>query len=129
MTATDPQRTTVELYSTTTDLFWTGLPILGRLTAHQSPNPNPITALTLTLQSQCCCGNRLPFWSSSSHYSHFLTENKIENASFFDSSIFDPSLNISSTFHYVPRTAYPRIAIFSGENLRVLFIKSKRRKK
>jgi len=39
------------------------------------------------------------------------------------------SLNISCTFHYVPRTAYPRIGIFSGENLRLLFIKSKSRKK
>jgi len=33
---------------------------------------------------------RLPFRS---HYSHFLTENEIENASFFDASIFGP------TFH------------------------------
>jgi len=33
---------------------------------------------------------RLPFWSSGSYYSHFLTENEIENASFFDTSIFDP---------------------------------------
>jgi len=33
---------------------------------------------------------RLPFRSSSSHYSHFLTENEIENASFFDARIFDP---------------------------------------
>jgi len=35
-------------------------------------------------------GERLPFWSSGSHYSRFLTENEIENASFFDASIFDP---------------------------------------
>jgi len=33
---------------------------------------------------------RLPFWSSGSHYSHFLTENETENASFFDASIFNP---------------------------------------
>jgi len=33
---------------------------------------------------------RLPFWISGSHYSHFLTENEIENASFFDASIFNP---------------------------------------
>jgi len=33
---------------------------------------------------------RLPFWSRGSHYSNFLTENDIENASFFDASIFDP---------------------------------------
>ena len=33
---------------------------------------------------------RLPFRSCGSHYSHFLTENEIESASFFDASIFDP---------------------------------------
>jgi len=33
---------------------------------------------------------RLPFWSGSSHYSHFLTENERENASFFNASIFHP---------------------------------------
>ena len=33
-------RTTAELYSTTTDLFWTGLPIFRRLTAYQSPSIN-----------------------------------------------------------------------------------------
>jgi len=33
---------------------------------------------------------RLHFRSSGSYYSHFLTENETENASFFDASIFDP---------------------------------------
>ena len=43
------------------------------------------------------------------------------------SGMYSFSLNISCAFHYVPHTAYPRIGIFSGENLRVLFIKSKRK--
>jgi len=52
---------------------------------------------------------RLPFRSSGSHYSHFLTENEIENASFFDGSIFDPifqsengklSRNVKSCLRY-----------------------------
>ena len=33
-------------------------------------------------------GERLPFRSGSSHYSHFLIENERENASFFSVSIF-----------------------------------------
>ena len=33
----------------------------------------------------------VPFRSGGSHYSHFLTENEIENASIFDASIFDPT--------------------------------------
>jgi len=40
-----PQWTTAELYLTKMDLFWTGLPILGHLTAYQSPNPNPTLAV------------------------------------------------------------------------------------
>jgi len=37
-------------------------------------------------------GEILPFRSGGSHYSHFPTEDEIENASFFDASIFNPTV-------------------------------------
>jgi len=50
-----------ELYSTTTDLFWTGLPILGRLTAYQSPliNRNGPQRRCLLPQRHCDCRVRV----------------------------------------------------------------------
>jgi len=77
--------------------------------------PAPFTPRRKSYRHRCCC---------SSHTAHscidFLRSVNIMVMS---------SLNISCTLHYVPRTAYPRIGIFSGENLCVLFIKSKSRKK
>jgi len=55
------QRTTTEFYSTTTDLFWAGMPILGRLTAYQSPsiNRNGPQRRCLLPQRHCNCRVRV----------------------------------------------------------------------